>query len=319
MIIRPAFLLLAFFFLTASLHATTWDEPWMDDVIREADCLVLARVTAAAEDSVAVTIVRTVAGKEIGPHIVLTRFHQLHLCSMSGGHGPEFGLEGVDSIYLFIRGNSDSGYGIATPTTGFAVVEEGRAIATYRHSYHQAYASIGLYEKTMSAIFNHYHDRPYDTASVRAYADSMLALPPVPLTEENVETFFAQHVALETIHHLRLPGYYERLVPFARDTGNFHNAISGARALVAEDSEECRRVLLEMVADESVGDFVRVMALRSLLEFDPTDLREELIEIGTTASDEMNGFGGGIMDPRVCTGLPSVKKAIEKAVEKMGE
>jgi len=34
-----------------------------------------------------------------------------------------------------------------------------------------------------------------------------------------------------------------------------------------------------------------------------------------TASTEDNGFGGDIMDPRVCTHFPDVKSAVEQLIK----
>jgi hypothetical protein len=41
------------------------------------------------------------------------------------------------------------------------------------------------------------------------------------------------------------------------------------------------------------------------------------VKASETASTEENGFGGNIMDPRVCTHFPDVKDALEKLIKSL--
>jgi hypothetical protein len=303
-------------FLYTSVSATTWDEPWQDKVIKEAEVLVFAKIkTTDVEKGVTIDVVKTLAGKEIKGEITITDFYLLDLCSTSGGHGPEFHFpKGTEDYYFFLKKNEKGEYCIATPTTGFDYIKDSKVYANYRHSYHQTITTVDVYEKTMTAIFNNYHDQPYDTSFVRSYVLQYLSLKPAGFSETEINTFFAQHVALECIYHLRLTGFYDNIIPFLNDNSNFHNQISAARALMAYDSEDCKKQLLKTISDPKANDFPKVMCIWTLASFKPKELKKELTKLKASASEEENGFGGNIMDPRVCTSVPTVKDALEQLI-----
>ena len=47
------------------IFATTWDEPWQDEVIREADYFVLARIKSSNEESVTIEIIKSFFLKKV--------------------------------------------------------------------------------------------------------------------------------------------------------------------------------------------------------------------------------------------------------------
>ncbi len=292
------------------IFATTWDEPWQDKVIREADYFVFAKIKSSNEKSVTIEIIRSLGGQVIKGTIKITKFHLLRLCSTSGGHGPEFHFDGIKDCYFFIKKNQEGEYCIATPTAGFAPVKDQKVSASYRHSYHQASVPVDIYEKTMTAIFNNYHDLPYEKLFINDFVKKYLSLNPAGFGEDEMSTFFAQHVALECVYHLKLTGLYSELVPFLNDTANFHNQVSGARALVSSNTTECKQELMSVIGDTTRTSFVQVICIWTLAEFKPSELKQELVKIEKTASQEHDGFGGNIMDPRVCTNFPDVKEAL---------
>jgi hypothetical protein len=297
--------------------ATTWDEPWQEKVIKGADYFVLAKIKSSDKKSVTIEIIKSLGGKELKGIIQITNFYLLHLCSSSGGHGAEFHFDGVEECYFFIKKNEKGEYCIATPTAGFANLKDGSVSASYRHSYHQARVPVDIYEKTMTAIYKNYHNLPYDKLFIDDFVKKYISLKPAGFGDMEIATFFAQHVALECIYHLHLTGLYFKLIPFLNDTSNFHNQVSGARALVSYNTMECKKELLKVISDTTRGHFVQVICIWTLSEFKPKELKEELIRMGKTASTERNGFGGNIMDPRVCTHFPEVKEAIDKLIESL--
>ena len=309
-------LFLAFVLGTTTTWATTWDEPWQDKVIKDADYFVFAEVKSYDEQKgVVIEIIKSLGGQELNGKIKITDFYLLEICSSSGGNGPEFLFEGIKESYFFIKKNKNGRYCIATPTAGFAYVKDGNVYATYRHSYHQALVPIDVYEKTMTAIFNNYHNQPYDKKFITAYVDKFISLEPAGLEENEITTFFAQHVALECAYHLGLTDFYSKLLPFLADTSNFHNQVSAARALISYNTAACKQELINVISDTTREDFVQVVCIWTLSEFKPTELKEQLIRVTETASTEENGFGGNIMDPRVCTRFPDVKNALEKLIK----
>lgn len=311
-------LFLAFALVTTATWATTWDEPWQDKVIKTADYFVFAKVKSYDEDKgVVIEIIKTLGGEELKGQIEITDFYLLDLCSSSGGHGAEFHFDGITESYFFIKKNSKGAYCIATPTAGFDYLRDGNVTSTYRHSYHQALVPVDIYEKTMTAIFNNYHNKPYDKQFITDYIAKYISLQPAGFEDEEINTFFAQHVAMECIYHLRITDYYSKLIPFIADTSNLHNQVSAARALIAYNTKECKQALLNVISDTAREHFVQVVCIWTLSEFKPAELKQQLIKVTETASTEENGFDGSIMDPRVCTHFPDVKDALEKLIKTM--
>jgi len=299
-------------------RATTWDEPWHEQVVKGADSFMLARVVASNEKKgVTIKILQTLAGTAVTGTVKITGFYGLDLCSSSGGHGPEFHFSRIDSCYFFLKKIAGNRYSMATPTAGYAVVRGGEVAATYRHSYHQALVPPATYEPTMTAIFQHYHQLPVADALVRRLVAEALALPPAALGEEGMPVFFRQHVALECIYHLGLADQTATVLPFVRDTANRHAQISGVRALRASDTPAARQQLVQLLRDTTTVDFVQVLAVRTLAAYRPRELKATLNELVPAASTRGVGFGGNIMDPRVCTSLPSVQEALTKLVAEL--
>lgn len=296
-----------------SAFATTWDEPWHEQVVKKADFFVLATVVSSDEEKgITATIIRSLAGGKLTGTIKITDFYLLSLCSSSGGHGPEFPLSKADTCYFFLKQNAKGNYSIATPSTGFAAVSKKNVYATYRHSYHQALVPMAVYEPTMTAIFQHYHGQAYDAAYINGFIAKNLATAPAQIDEEGMPTFFLQHVALETMYHLGLTTNYALVLPFLHDTKNIHAQIGAARALTAINTPEAKQQLVALLKDADTRDFPKTVAVWTLASYQPKELKATLLELEKTASTEENGFGGNIMDPRVCTTVPSVKEALTK-------
>ena len=291
-------------------YATTWNEPWADEVIKGASSFVLAKVVKSdPQKGVEIRVIKILGGKELPASLSITSFYLLNLCSTSDD-GPEFHIAETDSCYFFIHQDAKGQYGIATPTTGFDYVDEGKVVATFRHSYHQASVPVAVYEMTMTAIFNHYHGLPYKEAEVRRFIDTYLALSPAGFGEGEIDTFFLQHVALEMVHHLRL-AIDERLVyPFLNDGGNFHNQVSAARALVAFPTPATKEALLRALGDTSKRNFVKVMCVWSLKELQPADALSTLTQLQSGASEEEDDFGGILWTRGSVRRCPTSKKPL---------
>lgn len=299
--------------------ALTWDEPWHEQVVKQADAFVLGKIIASdARKGATVRVLQSLGGAPLAGTVRITGFYLLDVCSSSGGHGPEFYFGKADTCYFFLKKNASGDYSMATPTTGFAAVSGGRVVATYRHSYHQALVPPAVYEPTMTAIFRHYHGQDYNAAPIDALVARYLALPPAALDEAGQSTFFLQHIALETLYHLGRPVPPALVLPFLRDTKNFHAQVSAARALSASHTPEAQQLLLALLRDPITGNFTKTVAVHALAAAGAgAALKPALQELVATASTQANGFGGNIMDPRVCTHFPSVKTALEQLVSQL--
>lgn len=308
---RVSLLLILLLLIGPLAHATTWDEPWQESVVKQADCLVLARVTVTnPRKGATATILRSLAGEPLTGTVQITEFYSLLVCGDSPGEEPTFELGGTDSCYFFLQKRPSGMYAIATPTSGFARVKKGQVAATYRHSYHQAQVPLAVYEATMTAIFQHYHGHKYEAQPIEELINTALALPPAHLDATGRSTFFLQHAALETIYHLGLTTHYAVVMPFLRDTTNFHAQVSAARALTATPTPEDKQQLVKILTSKSSRDLAKVVAITTLVAYKPTELKPQLAALAETASNEPNGFGGNILDPRICTRVPSVKEAL---------
>jgi hypothetical protein len=314
-ITRLAFLLVLAF-ATLETLATSWNEPWIDKVIKSADYFVLAKIISYDhETGVKIEIIKQFGGAKLPERIHITAFYLLDLTSSSGGHGPEFRFKNIDKSYFFIKQNDKGEYCIATPTTGFDFVKGEKVAATFRHSYHQALIPADIYEMAMTAIFNNYHQLPYDKKAITDFVTAELSKKPAGFEEHEIETFFNQHAALESIFHLKLDGQFDKLIPFFNDTSNFHNRVSAARAMVAYNTEEAKQMLLDKIANNKDDDFVAVMCVWTLQEFKAEELKPELQKLVENASTEQNGFGGNIMDPRIGTHIPNVRSALQALIK----
>ena len=311
-------LLITFFCLllfagSRSALATTWDEPWHEQVVKNADYFVLAKVISSdAKSGITATIIRPLAGSSLAGTIKITAFCLLNICSSSAGHGPEFPLEKADTCYFFLKKNTTGNYSIATPTTGFAAVANNNVYATYRHSYHQALVPMAVYEPTMTAIFQKYHGQAYDATYITGFIAKYLAMAPANMDEAGLPTFFLQHVALETMYHLGLTTNYALVLPFLHDTKNMHAQVGAARALIGINTPDAKQQLLALLKDPNTGNFTKTLAVWTLASYQPKELKTALQELEKIASTKDNGFGGNIMDPRVCTEIPTVQAALAK-------
>ncbi|MVN78640.1 hypothetical protein GO988_20090 [Hymenobacter sp. HMF4947] len=301
--------LLSVLFGSRLAQATTWDEPWQEEVIKKADYFVLARVTAVdAQKGITATVVKSLAGGTLTGELHIASFYDLHVCTRTAV-GPIFELERVDSCYFFLQKRADNTYAMATPTAGFAVMRAGTVAATYRHSYHQAPVPKAVYEPTMTAIFQRYHGQPYDLVYINKLITTSLALPPAR-TRTEMRTFALQHVALETIYHLSLPVPTEPLLPFLRDSTNFHAQASAARALIAAPTPLAEQQLLKVLASPNARPFVKLLVLKALSAYQSKELKARLEKILKTAPTENTTIGGNVVDARICTKLPSIHDAI---------
>lgn len=301
----------------SQLFALTWDEPWHDKVVKEAEYFVLARVKKYdTANGVLISVIKTIGGKELKGDIIVNDFYLLDICSYSGGQRyPKVQLDGIDSCFFFLKKVNDT-FCIATPTTGFAFVDDGKVRATYRHSYHQASVSYEHYMISQEAIFNFYHNQPYDKAQIIDFVSAKLTSKPAGFESDEIEEFFEQHIALELIFHLQLDGFYEKIIPFLNHKENIHNRISAARALKAYDSREKNLALISVINEGSDDDFLKVICIWSLSNISKFGLLGDIRKLVPKASNEPNGFGGNIMDNRVCTKMPRVKNALEDFIEK---
>jgi len=307
--------LIAFAIISTTTFATTWDEPWQDKIIKEADYFILGKIKSCNKTKgVTIEIKKILGGKELKEKITITDYYLLNLGSYSKTNELDFDFKKGTECYFFIKKDSIDRYCIATPSAGYAIVDNGKVYATYRHSYHQALVPVDIYEKTMTAIFNNYHNLPYDKQYIKDFVNKYLSIKPAGFNETEIDIFFNQHVALECVYHLRLTDYYSKIIPFLNDTTNFHNQVSAARALIAYNTKECKQELLMVISDTTRDNFVQVICIWTLSDFIPTELKKELEKLLPTASTKENGFGGNIMDPRVGTNFPNVKTALERLI-----
>ena len=147
---------------------------------------------------------------------------------------------------------------------------------------------------------------------VKDYISTNLSQAPT----EAMFLFFSQHVALEMIYHLKLRYELAFIEPFV-NFESFHANVSGLRALYANPAPIVKEKFIAFIKDEKRDPFAKVIAVWGLgkIGLDSCS-KKELKTLSQIAKKEKkdydSGFGGNIMDPRVCTHFPDLKSALNK-------
>lgn len=297
--------------------ATTWDEPWQDEIIKKADYFVLASIDSISNNStVHISILKDFTGQLSQKKLLLNNFYLLDLCSVSGGHGPEFNFETDFNYYFFLKQEGEANQvSIATPTSGYAALVENNVYATYRHSYHQALIEKDIYEQSMLAIFNHYHQIAIKKEWIQEFIQKYLSKTP----SNGDQTFFNQHVALELIFHLKLDYNIETIKPFIT-TEHWHLNISALRALYSNTNAERNAIAISYLKNKKKDNFSKVVAVWALAHKGTKQLSKKQLKTLKRLSrrekrNYESGFGGNLMDPRICTHFPYLKDALLKLLD----
>lgn len=300
--------------------ATTWNEPWMDEVISRADSLVRVDVTVNKPEAFSAKVTKHLAGRETPTEIRVNGYYLLEFRSHSV-HETDFRFNPNLDYYLFLkRGKKEGQYSIATPTTGWAKVLVEGVNASYRHSYHQALVPENVYELSMIAIFNRLHQIDVDEKPIRDFVEAHLKKEPALLGKANgdptvAEEFFHQHVALELFRYFGRPNEMNLIEPFLT-ADDYHVQISAARAIALFNTTEAKDRLMKFIENDQFG-FAKIMAVWGLEHHNAVEYAERLEVFMNIGQDEETGFGGDFMDPRVGTDFPeSVKSAVANLLDK---
>lgn len=314
------FLCFLSFTTASSVMATTWDEPWHEEVLKNADTFVKVKVTQNNGAQATAVLIKLLAGQQVPQQIELKGFSLLRVMSTSSMadeiHMP---LKPGETYYLLLkRDEKTNSYSLPTPTSGYAQVVGTDVYATYRHSYHQAIVSIDIYEKTMTAIFMGAKNQPFDKKFVADFIKEQLGQPVAnwkgEKDDELSKRFFLQHAALETFYHLGYGADLAMLIPFTKSDA-YHVQISACRALGRINSAEAREMLMNYIEGKGSG-FAKVMCVWALGRQNAREMIPRLETFLKSGQDERTGFGGNIMDPRVGTLFPdSVKWSIRQLLQ----
>ena len=312
MLSKKSLLAVTFFLFSFISFSLTWDEPWQEEILQKSDYFILGKVVDARSGSVKIKVLRQFGEKKTESEIMLEGFHMLNICSRTDSENVSFYFDMIDSVYLFLK-KTEIGYCLPTPTSGFAIVTNGKVLSTFRHSYHQAHLNITTYENCMRYIWACCKNSAKDEKFFKQFIESNLSKKPAGFSEKEIDLFFKQHAALEILFHSRDENYFNLITPFLNCSNN-HLVISAVRCLGNIKTKESIKFLLDIIANESRDNFTKSLAVLSLKKLNPSSEKKLLAELIKTASDTEVGFGGNLMDPRVCTSLPSVKSALEDLV-----
>lgn len=310
---KPSTLLIIILFISLNSKATTWDEPWQKEIIEKSEHFIKGEVIESSDTSLTIKTIKSFSG-EIEDTIKIDSFFMLDLCSMSAGHGAEFHLIENQIGYLFLKKGHNGNYQIPTPTSGFDIIVENNVHATFRHTYHQALVPVDLYEMIYPQIWNRYHSSTFDSELVIDYINAKLKLNPAGFEESEISTFFEQHIALETAYLCDIDIDPVTLNKFIQ-SDNFHSKVSALRAISINETQESKEILFNYINDKENDNFTIVIAIWSLWDMSDNSYQEKLIELKPNLPDEGAGFGGNIMDPRVCTHFPSPQNAISELMK----
>lgn len=310
----------AFFTLLIALgcisraNATTWNEPWHREVVRDATALGLYEVLSSDARSVTLKRIKQLAGEDTGDKVKVDSFYALALTSLSGD-GPELRFRPGLRAYFYLKRTAGA-WAIATPSAGWAPVQSnGMVAATYRFSAHQALVEAPLYELTQRCVFIAVHKQGKCDTQVSDFISAELAKPPEALDGENVNGFFRQHVALETAYILNYPLGAKTIEPFLSKP-DMHVQISAVRALAASQLPGKAERLMRFVEDDRADMTARIMATLMLREIGAHAMKQRLLEYSKKAPKLESGLGIAIMDPRIGTAYP---QTIAEAAKEAGE
>lgn len=131
-------------------RATTWNEPWQDEVIRLSDSFIKVKITENKGSQATAEVIKVLAGNETSKTIELKGYSILRLSSVSAREELTLPFSTGASYYLFVKKDEQNQtYQIPTPTSGWDFIKDKNVNATYRHSYHKALVPEEIYEKTM--------------------------------------------------------------------------------------------------------------------------------------------------------------------------
>ena len=294
-------------------HAMTWDEPWQEEIISNSEYLILGSVVKSSDSLISVQVINSF-GEELIGTIDVDGFFMLDICSSSGGN-PKFNIAKGKKGYFFLKKGKNGNFKLPTPTSGFDRIVEDKVHATYRHTYHQAALNLAIYEKTYRYIWNTFHGTQKQTAEIKSFIDSLTQLEPAGFDDDEIETFYNQHAALETAFLCKMKLDFERAKKFA-DSDNFHAQVSGLRVMKYIDTEPAKDYLIEFIKNPENDNFSVVIAIRSLWHQADYEIRSTLWQQRDLLSNEDSGFESNLMDPRVCTYFPSPRMAVHDLMKK---
>jgi len=294
------------------ISAETWDEPWQKEILKNSDYFVLAKVLSNVDGiGTEIEIIKYFGNQKLIGKILINGFSLLQMTS-SSGHGVHLDFEKDQIFYFLLTKRKDGNYAIPTPTSGFAFLDENKNVyATYRHSYHQASIPQNIYEKTYTEIWNYYKTSEFNKENILSFIYKYIDKEPAGFEENEISTFFLQHVALETAYLLDISINLDKIKSFV-ESDNFHSRVSGLQLLSNSNNKEVKEYLFDFINNEQNENFEKVIAIWSLSKIGGEEYKDKLLAIAENQSDEETGFGGNIMDPRVGTHFPSPKNAIEK-------
>lgn len=306
-------------FACSWLQATTWDEPWQGDILKEAEYMVLAEVSACEPSSGLTLDIKDAFGSKLKRSIDVSGFFMLDICSQSGEE-PTFNFEVGETCYFLLKKGKKGKFQMPTPTSGYAKLVDGEVYATYRHSYHQTLVPQEVYELTYREIWNFYRTQTYTPDQIEPFILRMATMVPAELVEEEIEVFFLQHAALETAFHLQVPIDFGLLRGFV-ESDNFHAQISALRAMqfafLSSGPKQLERFLIATIQETERDPFTQLMAVLTLGRMHHVEGLQALRAIKDTISNEKPEFAGNLMDPRACTHLPTPREAAEAACKRL--
>jgi hypothetical protein len=309
--------------LGCTVRATTWNEPWHEEVMGTSDSFVKVRITEVEGSSCKAEVLKFLGGMKLPQQIDLAGYSILNLTSTSSfADELRSPFRAGDICYVFLKKDLKTNkYQIPTPTSGWARLDQGTVAATYRHSYHKALVPEDIYEQTMQAIFNGIKGQPYDGEFIASFLKQQLSMSVAALTDTDPamnKRFFLQHAALESFYYLRKGVDLSVLIPFVH-SDNYHVQISACRAVSAIDSPASRELLMKFIESKGTG-FAKVMCVWGLKRLKAKDMIPRLQAYLKNGDDQETGFGGNIMDPRVGTFFPdSVKASVRILLGEWGQ
>ncbi|MDH5327798.1 MAG: hypothetical protein OEZ68_15590 [Gammaproteobacteria bacterium] len=303
-----------FLFFCTSVNATSWDEPWQEEVIARSQTLALYKVQKSGEQ-LQLRLIKHLIGTKTQETIEISGYDTGY-SSISGDHAhAKFPHIQGRQYYMYLR--QDKGqFFLSSPTAGSDFLRDnGEVAGTFRISMHQTSLKARTYERAQICLFKALHEGVCPDGEIKSLILEPLTHAPAPLgqsnTPEQFRMFFRQHIALESAYILRYSLSMKVLEPFLSAKA-FHTQVSAVRALSVSKTQNRDLKLCDIIESGQGDGMARVMAVMMLATQKTDRATARLREYEPKAPEKETHLGIGIMDPRIGTFFPrSVRDAIK--------
>jgi hypothetical protein len=278
---------------SADVGASTYEEPFDVDVVREAETFVVGTLKPGRRPSLVVE--RVLAGE--APRHRTVRVDGL------GDAVPDR----PSQVYAWLDREGKT-WRVATPTSNVDYFHGPHVLGSFRISCAGGLYEPALYERVQAAWFKALHGDESGHPELREFVSAELVREPETLEGRDATQalgFFRQHAAMEILASVPSLAPALDLTPFLYFQ-DMHAQISAVRAIAARVGST--QAMVDFLADERAQEVPALVAARLLRGRTIDEAQRGQLEAALTKSSTEKVWlcGGSIMDPRYTTDYSEV-------------